>query len=239
MKKSIKYLFVFSSLFMWGIVIIIIINVRNIEPLDPLQQADQYIERYDIELEYTRTVEHEGSSIVVLYTTIESQDSNFSVIFKNGKYSRDTYYNDVLAGNNTFNRISNEYYFEYLSPEITGQELVGYFYNSNIISNVLEIQFENFDDMVLQISDLEVDKQYDISELANKYGVIAYMETLDQLSAKDIAALFIEKKEELDALNVPYQAIVIYIDKYAIGIKKDAINESTLENYISQTYNIE
>ncbi len=239
MKKSIKYIIIAASLCMWGVVIIIIVNLSQVESIDPVQLSKNYLERYDLEYDYTTSLETFNDRDTVWYVTDQSQDSNFSIVFDNGRYHHDTYFDDVVSGRNTFRRISDEYYSEYLSHEVREQEIQGYFYNSDIIADPLEYKFPNFGDMVLEIGDLELDKQYDIKELGNTYTIIYYFDNTTTVDAKYTADLLIKKKDELDTLNIPYRAIVIHVGVYSIGVKKEDIKEDTLIEYIQSTYNIE
>lgn len=138
------------------------------------------------------------------YAHIESPssiDSNFAVsISLSGKVKGDSYSSSVLDGWNTYRRIGEEYRLivdKVFTPD-----------NFSISSNIAYGKFYK-----INKSDLELDKKYDIKELAKKSGKIVFYAEDDLVTFEKASELLIIIKEAFDKADVPFYIIDFVLEK--------------------------
>lgn len=144
-----------------------------------------------------------------------SVDTYFSVdISMLGKIKRDSYEN-VLNGWNTYQRIEDEYR-QMADSVFSSAEfpLV-----SNIDYGTIEIVEKNttggFDEANygIKMSDLELDKEYNVKELAKTAGHIIFYAQDDEISFKKASEILLILKEFLDKADVPFYAVDFVLEK--------------------------
>jgi hypothetical protein len=144
-----------------------------------------------------------------------SVDTYFSVyISMLGKIKRDSYEN-VLDGWNTYRRIEDEY-----------RQMVNSVFSlaefplvSNIDYGTIQIIEKDttggFDEANygIKMSELELDKEYNVKELAKTAGHIVFYAQDDEISFKKASEILLTLKEFLDKADVPFYAVDFVLEK--------------------------
>ncbi len=142
-----------------------------------------------------------------------SEDSSFSLrIDMLGNLKLDTYESRVLGGGNTQNRL----YMEYRELVDTVLEAPDYPFTTFIAYGDLQVGFapsdieieeDRWPEGYLVLDKVELDKKYDIAELAEKVGhLVIYVED-EEVTVERAAEVLLELKELFDRKNVPFVAI--------------------------------
>ena len=142
-----------------------------------------------------------------------SPDSSFSLqIDMLGNLQLDTYESRVIYGENTQNRL----YMEYRALVDEVLEAPDYPFTSFIAFGDLKVGFQAPDvelgipywpESYVILDKVELDKQYDIRELAKTAGyLVVYVED-EEVSIERAAEVLLELKEVFDLRNVPFYAI--------------------------------
>jgi len=142
-----------------------------------------------------------------------SADSSFSLrIDMLGNLLLDTYESRVLYGGNTQDRLYREY--RALVDEVL--EAPDYPFSSYIAFGDLKVGFKAPDveegvpywpESYVILDKVELDKQYDIRELAKTAGYLAIYVEDDIVTVERAAEVLLELKEVFDRRNVPFYAI--------------------------------
>lgn len=142
-----------------------------------------------------------------------SEDSSFSLrIDMLGNLKLDTYESRVLYGGNTVDRLYREY--RALVDEVL--EAPDYPFTSFIAFGDLKVGFQAPDieegvsywpESYVILDKVELDKKYDIRELAKTAGYLVIYVEDDEVSIERAAEDLLELKEVFDRRNVPFYAI--------------------------------
>lgn len=142
-----------------------------------------------------------------------SEDSSFSLrIDMLGNLLLDTYESRVLYGGNTQNRL----YMEYRALVDEVLEALDYPFTSFIAYGDLKVGFQAPDvevgvpywpESYVILDKVELDKQYDIRELAKTAGYLVIYVEDDIVTVERAAEVLLELKEVFDRRNVPFYAI--------------------------------
>ena len=142
-----------------------------------------------------------------------SEDSSFSLrIGMWGQLLLDTYESRVLAGDNTRNRLNMEY--RALVDEVL--EAPDYPFTTFIAYGDLEIGFapagvdveeDRWPGHYVVLDKVELDKKYDIYELAKKAGCLVIYVEDEEVTIERAAEVLLELKELFDRKNVPFVSI--------------------------------
>jgi len=142
-----------------------------------------------------------------------SEDSSFSLrIDMLGNLKLDTYESRVLNGGNTADRLYREY--RALADEVL--EAPDYPFTSFIAFGDLKVGFQAPDieegvpywpENYVILEKVELDKKYDIRELAKTAGYLVIYVEDDEVSIERAAEVLLELKEVFDRRNVPFYAI--------------------------------
>lgn len=142
-----------------------------------------------------------------------SEDSSFSLrIGMWGQLLLDTYESRVLAGDNTRNRL----YMEYRALVDEVLEATDYPFTTFIAYGDLQIGFAPADVDVEEdrwpghyvvLDKVELDKKYDIYELAKKAGCLVIYVEDEEVTIERAAEVLLELKELFDRKNVPFVSI--------------------------------
>jgi hypothetical protein len=144
-----------------------------------------------------------------------SVDTYFSVyISMNGRIKYDSYEN-VLDGWNTYQRIEDEY-----------RQMVNSVFSSDefpLVSNIdygsIEIIEKDttigFDQVSygIKMGDLELDKEYNVKELAKTAGHIVFYAQDDEVSFKKASEILLTVKEYLNKADIPFYAVDFVLEK--------------------------
>lgn len=142
-----------------------------------------------------------------------SEDSSFSLrIDMFGNLKLDTYESRVLGGGNTQNRL----YMEYRELVDTVLEAPDYPFTTFIAYGDLQVGFapsdieieeDRWPEGYLVLDKVELDKKYDIAELAEKAGhLVIYVED-EEVTVERAAEVLLELKDLFDRKNVPFVSI--------------------------------
>lgn len=142
-----------------------------------------------------------------------SEDSSFSLrIDMLGNLLLDTYESRVLYGGNTQNRL----YMEYRALVDEVLEAPDYPFTSFIAYGDLKVGFRAPDvevgvpywpESYVILDKVELDKQYDIRELAKTAGYLVIYVEDDIVTVERAAEVLLELKEVFDRKNIPFYAI--------------------------------
>ena len=142
-----------------------------------------------------------------------SEDSSFSLrIDMLGNLKLDTYESRVLYGGNTQNRL----YMEYRALVDEVLEAPDYPFTSFIAYGDLKVGFQHPDveqgvpywpESYVILDKVELDKQYDIRELAKTAGYLVIYVEDDVVTVERAAEVLLELKEVFERRNVPFYAI--------------------------------
>lgn len=138
-----------------------------------------------------------------------SIDSHFYLTIPFKKVVRDSYEDDVLSGWNTYQRIDEEYRKTVENVFSTEEFPI----ESEIDFGTIELLDENaparFDepDYGVQLDELELDKKYDIKELAETTGHIVYYVEEKEITFENASEYLMIIKNELDEVGIPFYAI--------------------------------
>ena len=144
-----------------------------------------------------------------------SIDTHFTVSVFSNKVAFDSYENEVLSGWNTYERINLDY-----------MQMVERVFSSPNFPLVSEIDFgtihlideDSFGEYNkpgygVKLEDLELDKIYDIKELAKTNGHIIFYAQDKEISFAKASELLMSIKNSLDEANIPFYAIDFILEK--------------------------
>lgn len=140
-----------------------------------------------------------------------SVDTHFSVyVSMGGEVYRDSY-ESVINGWNTYERIDKEY-AEMVDKVLLSDEfpLVSHIHYGEIklIENVRDIEVEFYgSNYGIKLTELKLDKEYDVKELAKTAGNIVYYAEDEEVSFEKAAVYLLKLKEFFDEKNIPFYAI--------------------------------
>ena len=142
-----------------------------------------------------------------------SEDSSFSLrIGMWGQLLLDTFESRVLAGDNTRSRL----YREYRALVDTVLEAPDYPFTTFIAYGDLQVGFappdieieeDRWPEAYVILDKVELDKEYDIVELAKKAGCLVIYVVDEEVTVERAAEVLLELKELFDRKNVPFVSI--------------------------------
>lgn len=177
-----------------------------------------------------------------------SKDTYFSIsISPLGKVQYDSYEENVIKKFNTYTRL-NESYWTKIKDIFEDKEFP---YKSDICFGELkEKSLENLSDEYtefgpiygLNLSELELDKNYNVNELSKSSGHIVFYAIDDDVSIKKASEILLDIKNILDSQNISFYAIDFTLkkaisDSKSIDVREflySDIYEENLENRIKK-----
>ncbi|SDL00000.1 YfjL-like protein [Natronincola ferrireducens] len=132
-----------------------------------------------------------------------------------GKVISNSYEDGVLSGWNTGNRISSEYrtmvnkIFD--DPDFPYSSEIG-FGDIPIVKGDVEIGYPEPNYGIL-LGELELDKIYDIKELAKSGGHVVFYAQSEEVSVEMASEILIDLKKFFQQAEVPFYAIDFYLEK--------------------------
>lgn len=210
-KKSILLLLL--PFLMIGIIVFLIVNSFYGNPVSKLLvklSSQKYLkENFDTSELYIDSVVYnfKSGNYYANVVSKESSDTHFSIYTdKLGRIRFDDFSDRVLSGWNTSIRLQDEYRnlvasvldsgdFPYESDIAFGELLVGYY-----SVNGQEIN-------TLNMSDLILDKKYDIKNLGKEYGHLVIYVDSNEVSEEKAAEILLDIKDIFDHANVPFYSV--------------------------------
>lgn len=144
-----------------------------------------------------------------------SIDTHFSVSVYLNKVAGDSYEDYVLSGWNTYERIDEQY--RNMVEDVFSSE--NFPLRSDIDFGSIEMYNEegptSFDepDYGVKLSELELDKEYDIKQLAKTTGHIVYYAQDNEVSFAKASESLLIIKDALDKADIPFYAIDFVLEK--------------------------
>ncbi len=213
MKKSVKIILITLLVLLLGVVLYFVCAFfgNPVSYLLAVNSADNYIEEnyadYDLEIEKVG-YDFKLSGYYAHVVSPSSVDTHFSVYFDLlGRPLHDSFDN-VTDGWNTYMRLENEY--RSLCEKVLKDV------KKNFVSDIDYGEIKNFEysedyhGKVLYgvvLSDLELDYEYDIKEVAKSAGHIVFYYEETELTAEKSAERLLEFKAIFEKHDVPFFAI--------------------------------
>lgn len=162
----------------------------------------------------------------------ENKDNNFIVILNDKKVKDDTYKKDVESGKSTIYRLENEVSkilgkdFEFdINHTILGENFGGVGFRT---------EGKNFVALNGETLEIVANKDYDIRDLFEKYGILTYNKKVDVLNSKELADTILELKEKLAEKNLKFSSVSVTLNnaKNYEKISKGEIVKCRVENIL-------
>ncbi|NLY61390.1 MAG: hypothetical protein GX054_07805 [Clostridiales bacterium] len=221
MKKTIKIMAGITAIILIGI-LLFVANGMVGNPVSKTlakQSASKYIQKnypnLDLKVERVNYSFKTGS----YYALIKSQtsiDTHFNLdISMTGKILYDSYESHVISGWNTWQRIDLEYR-TMVDKVLNAPDFP---YDSHIDFGSIEIKETDIEigpirpAYGLVLEDLELDKKYDVKELAKTAGHITIYIESEEVTIKKASEILMELKEIFDKEDVPFYAIDFALEK--------------------------
>lgn len=214
MKKSVKVILITLSVLVIGVILYFVCAIfgNPVSYLLCVNSADNYIEEnyadFDLEIEKVG-YDFKSSGYYARAVSQSSIDTHFSVYFDLlGRPLYDSYDN-VTDGWNTYMRLENEY--RKLCEDVLKD--AGKIFVSDIDYGEIKTLDEYSDEYMGQgpygivMSELELDFDYDIREVAKEAGHIVFYYDETELTAEKSAKRLLEMKAIFDKHNMPFYAI--------------------------------
>ncbi|NLN40892.1 MAG: hypothetical protein GX160_02685 [Clostridiales bacterium] len=221
MKKIIKIIAGITAIILIGI-LLFVANGMVGNPVSKTlakQSASKYIQKnypnLDLKIEKVNYSFKTGS----YYALVKSQtsiDTHFGLdISMTGKILYDSYESHVLSGWNTWQRIDSEYR-TMVDKVLTSPDFP---YDSHIDFGSIEIKEADREigpirpGYGLVLEDLELDKDYDVKELAKTAGHITIYIESEEVTIKKASEILMNLKEIFDKADIPFYAISFVLEK--------------------------
>lgn len=219
MKRSTKILVTLVVFILIGVVLLFANAILG-NPVSKMMannNAKEYIEKNykDLDLVVEKVgYDFKTGGYYVNVKNPNSKDIYFTLTYNSfGRLINDFYENNVVNKWNTYQRINDEYF----------DKVKKVFEDKNFPYKV-DIGFGNLKAMEdteneyghkygIKLSDLEIDKKYDILDLGRKYGnIVCYVED-DNISIKRASEILLDIKSILDDKNITFYTIDFVLEK--------------------------
>ena len=213
MKKTVKVVLITLAVLIIGVILwfVCVFFGNPVSYFLAKNSADDYIAEnyteYDLEIEKVG-YDLKVSGYYAKVTSPTSIDTHFNVYFDLlGRPVRDTFEN-VTDGWNTAMRLENEYrkLTDSIEDEIKKYFITDIYYGEIKTSEVSD-DYCGKEPYGIPVSELILDYDYDINEVASKAGHIVFYYNETELTAEKTATNLIQLKDILDKNNVEFYAI--------------------------------
>ncbi len=184
--------------------------------------AKKYIEEnyYDMNLEVSDAFySFKSGSYYVDVKSPTSKDTYFSISISSlGKIEYDSYEDNVIKKFNTYIRL-NELYDKKIQSVFDNNEFpyksdISYGELREMPSKDLDSEYTEFGPAYgLNLSELELDKDYNINKIGKKSGHIVFYAQDEDISIKRASEILLDIKNILDEKNVSFHAIDFTLEK--------------------------
>lgn len=189
------------------------------------QAAQKYVEQNypDLNLELDKAIYNfKDDKYYVAVKSKTSIDTHFSIGFTGmGKQISDNYKSVVLEKFNTWERL-NESYCQLLDTSVEND----FPYESEIFFGEILDKSQNF-------AELELDKEYDIQEIAREKGHIVLYITSNTLNEDNLTKTLFEVKTLFDQKQIPFYSIDLTLQA-PLSEKKPGRESIQIENFLYQ-----
>lgn len=173
--------------------------------------VEKYInEKYEDKTLYIKDESPHRKGGMYFIESKENKDNSFIIILNDKKVKGDTYEEDVESGMNTIYRLKNEVY------EILGKEFKKDINNIIQGRDFLEVGFrtegKSFIDLKGETLKIIVNKDYDIRDLFEKYGMLSYSKKSIDLNKKELADTILKLKEKLAEKNLKFSSVSVTLN---------------------------
>ncbi len=154
-----------------------------------------------------------------------SIDTHFDIYTtKYGKATNDSYSYEVSNGWNTYRRLEDAYSTMVdQAIEAANYEYTGDIYGGKLVDTPLVEGFPGLD-----IRNLELDREYDINEVAKYAGSIIFYAYSDSVSIEKTCEILIELKNLFDEAGISFCAIDLVLEKKALDEKPSSSSEDRI-----------
>ncbi len=221
MKKIIKIIAGITAIILIGI-LLFVANGMVGNPVSKTlakQSASKYIQKNYPNLDLTIERVNYNFKTGSYYALVKSQtsiDTHFDLdISMTGKILYDSYESHVLSGWNTWQRIDSEYR-TMVDKVLTSPDFP---YDSHIDFGSIEIKEADREIGPIRpvyglvLEDLELDKDYDVKELAKTAGHITIYIESEEVTIKKASEILMNLKEIFDKADIPFYAISFVLEK--------------------------
>lgn len=166
--------------------------------------------------------------------SLTSKDTYFSIRLSSlGKVKYDSYVDNVVKKVNTYRRLDEEYNSKLKSifedkdfpydSDISFGELKG------MPLEDLNSKYSEFGPVYgMNLSELELDKNYDINEMGKEYGHIVFYAQDEDISIKRASEILLDIKNILDKNNMSFYAIDFTLEKHREQDEKVNTNDKSI-----------
>lgn len=158
-----------------------------------------------------------------------------------GKYLSDEYESMVLSGENTYLRINNDYrnYIDTAIANLSTDYEFGIAYGditADKTGSRIELPY-------LEISELEIDGEYDIEKLGEQYGKLVIYVSSDEVTADNAKKILKDVADSLEKENIQYYSMDFTLQHYKNEdgtLSQESVNllDITKEDILSSDYTI-
>jgi hypothetical protein len=221
MKKTIKIIAGITALILIGILLFVANGLLG-NPISKAlaqQSAWKYIEKTypnsDLKVERVNYSFKTGSYFAFVRSQT-SIDTHFDLdISLTGKVLRDSYESYVLSGWNTWQRIDSEYRTMvdkvFKAPDFPYVSHIDF---GSLKTIEADREIESISPIYgLVIEDLELDKKYDIKELAKTAGHITIYIQSEEVTIRKASEVLLDLKKIFDKEGIPFYAIDFVLEK--------------------------
>lgn len=219
MKRSTKILVTLVVFILIGVVILFANAILG-NPVSKMMadnNAKEYIEKNykDLDLVVEKVgYDFKRGEYYVNVKNPNSKDIHFTLTYNSfGRLINDFYENNVVNKWNTYQRINDEY-FDKVKKVFEDKNFP---YKVDIGFGDLKVMEDTENEYGhkygIKLSDLEIDKKYDILDLGRKYGnIVCYVED-DNISIKRASEILLDIKSILDDKNITFYTIDFVLEK--------------------------
>lgn len=189
--------------------------------------------------------------------SLTSKDTYFSIRLSSlGRVEYDSYEDNVVRKVNTYRRLDEEYNLKlkniFEDKDFPYDSDIHFGELKEIPSEELDSKYSEFGPIYgMNLSELELDKNYDINEMGKEYGHIVFYAQDEEISIKRASEILFHIKNILDKNNISFYAIDFTLEKHSeedekvntndksISIEEflyEDIYEKGLENRIKEAY---
>src|SRR5699024_4312671 len=204
-------IFVFISIFIIGVVAIIVFNVKQ---YNNEQKADveEYFETHYGDRDYVIDKmfnNYPVSGYVAKISSPSSPDTHFEIVHVSKGEVEDTYEEDVLSGSNTLERVEDAY--NQLVNKTIEENDVDFDYSS--VCGRYFSSWDDSDELFLNPEDLQLDKEYDVRDLGAKHGQIAIYANDEEIEYETVEQIMLQVKEIIDDADIPFLKMSVTLEE--------------------------
>ncbi len=180
----------------------------------------------------------------VIFAKKNSKDKHFAVtIDKKRGHILDDSHESIANGRNTSARLGEEYFnyiYDYLERIVASYKIQDVYENDSFMTCQLIFnehlkcgKYKILNERDIKISDLEVDKEYDMAELSKKLGLLTAVIYSKDISVDNTCEIALKVKNDLAKENIEFQELELNLCKFIPEEDKETTEEESLKFTIS------